>query len=78
LFLKLLAVNKDKGVHTALRNKPSRNHGFAKSRCGSQNAGVMPQHRFCRRLLFGPQLAAKGHIQRSAAAAFVADDRFDF
>jgi len=77
LFQELLAVNKDKSVHAALSDKPGRNHGFTKSCCGGQNAGLMPQHRLCSRLLFWPQLAAKGHVQRSAAAAFIADDGFD-
>jgi len=38
---------------------------------------VVPQHRLRSGLLFGPQRAEKGHVQRSAATTLVANDRLD-
>ena len=77
LFQELLAVNKNKSAHATSSNEPGRDHGFAKRRCAGENSGVVRQHRVRSRLLFGPQRAAKVHVQRSAAAALVADEWLD-
>ena len=78
LFQELLAVHENEGVHTALSDEPGRVHGFAEGRRSRQNTGVVRQHGGGRRLLIGPQLAAKGHVQRNTGIAFIAKDRFDF
>ena len=77
LFQELLAVNQNQSAHATLSDEPGRDHRLAKCRRAGQNTGVVPQHRLCSRLLFGPQRAAKGHLQGSAAAALVAEDWLD-
>ena len=70
-------MNQNQGVHAALSNEPGREHGFAESRRGGQDAGIVRQHRLCRRFLFGAQSATEGHVQRRAVTAFVADNGLD-
>jgi hypothetical protein len=40
---------------------------------GGQHAGLVRQHRVCRRLLLRPELALKAHVERAAAVALVAN-----
>ena len=50
-------------VDAALCDEPGGDDCLAKRRRGGQHAGVVRQHRLCRRLLLGPELALKGHVQ---------------
>jgi hypothetical protein len=60
-------------LDSALCNQPRRDHCLAKRRRGGQDAGVVRQHRVCRRLLLAPQLALKGRRERAARVALVAN-----
>ena len=60
-------------AHAALRSEPGGDHRLAKRRRGGQHAGIVRQHRACRRRLLGPPLALKGHVERVAGVAFVAN-----
>jgi len=60
-------------VDAALCDQPGGDHCLAKGRCGGQDAGVVRHHRVCRRLLLGPQLTLKGHLERAASVALVAN-----
>lgn len=58
-----------------LCDQPRRDHRLAKGRRGGQNACLVRQHRVCRRLLIGSELALKAHLERAAAVALVANGR---
>ena len=62
-------------VDAALCDQPGGDDCLAERRRRGQNASLVAQHRVRRRLLLRPELALKGHVQRSAVATLVTNDR---
>ena len=70
-------MHKHERAYTALCDEPGGDHRLAKRRRGGQHAGVVSQHRGCRRLLLGPQLALKGRLERAPGVALLANGHTD-
>ena len=70
-------MNENQRVDGALGNQPGGKNSFAEGSRGGQNTSVVREHRFGSSLLFGPQCAAEGNLQRNARATFIANHHFD-
>ena len=77
LVQQLTPMHEHERADAALGDQPGGDHRLAKRRRGRQHAGLVRQHRVCRRLLLGPEFAVKGHVERAAGVALVANDRCD-
>ena len=77
LLEQLFAMHEHQRVDPALRDEPRRQHGLAEGGRRGNYAGVVGDK--CRgcRALFIAQFAGEDDLQRFAADAFVADNRFD-
>lgn len=64
-------MHEHESVHATPCNQPGGHYRLAERGRGGQHTRVSRKHRVCRRLLFAPQLSAKGHVQRAASVALV-------
>ena len=60
LVEQLTPMHEHERVDAALGDQPGGDHRLAERRRGGQHAGLVRQHRVCRGLLLGPELAVKG------------------
>ena len=77
LFQQLLAVHENQAVDAAARDKPGSKNGFAKSRSGGQDPGIVSRHGVRRQLLFRPQLTVEAHVEWRPTKSFIAQRRLD-
>ena len=75
LVEQLATMYEDERVHAPLRDQPRGDHRLAKRGRGGQHASVVRQDCAGRRLLLGSQLTLKGHLERAAGVALVANGR---